>query len=454
MAYLPIPDEHRDAMLEAVGVRSVEELFADIPECSLLGRPLVLPQGLSELELTARLAELARRDRGATDLVSFMGAGCYDSFVPSIVDATISRPEFFTAYTPYQPEVSQGTLQAIYEFQSYMVRLTGMDVANASMYDGATAMVESCLLAAHATGRRRVVVSGALHPEWLETLDTYATAGLVEPVVVPVVDGRTDLRAAADLVADAACLVIADPSFLGTIEYLGEAARLAHDAGALLVACADLTLSGVLRPPADFGADIVVGEGQPIGNAMSYGGPGFGFFAARQEYLRRMPGRIVGRTVDAEGATGFVLTMQTREQHIRREKATSNICSNHALNALAATVHLATLGPDGLRETGRAAVAKAHYLRDALLATGRFSAPWDAPFAREFALRFDGDVAGLQEAALDAGFLAGVSLARFPQLAPVLGRPVDDLMLFAVTEKRTRAQIDAFVAFVREVSAS
>ena len=254
----------------------------------------------------------------------------------------------------------------------------------------------------------------------------------------------------APLLEDAACLVVADPSFLGTLEDLPEAARLAHGAGALLVVATDLSLMGILEPPSASGADVVVGEGQPLGNPMSFGGPGFGFFAARSQYLRRMPGRIVGRTVDAEGARGFVLTMQTREQHIRREKATSNICSNHALNALAATVHLCMLGPEGLAQTGRAAVAKALYLRDALVATGRFSAPWDAPFAREFVLRFDGDVAKMQAAALEAGYLAGVALHRFPELEEILGVPLDDLVLFAVTEKRTREEMDAFV---KEVAA-
>jgi glycine dehydrogenase subunit 1 len=448
LSQLPIPDEHRDAMLAAVGVSSVEDLFADIPAGVRLQRELELPAGLSEMGLTARLEDLARRDAGASTLVSFMGAGCYDSFVPAIVDSTVSRPEFFTAYTPYQPEVSQGTLQAIYEHQSYVCRLTGMDVANASMYDGATAMVEACLLAAHFTGRRRVVISGGVHPEWIETLRTYAAAGLLDPVVLPVEHGRTRFDVAEPLLEDAACLVVADPGFLGTLEDLRAASALCVKAEALFVVTTDLSLMGVLEPPSAFGADVVVGEGQPLGNAMSFGGPGFGFFAARYQYLRRMPGRIVGRTVDAEGARGFVLTMQTREQHIRREKATSNICSNHALNALAATVHLAMLGPQGLAETGRAAVAKAHYLRDALLATGRFSAPWDAPFAREFVLRFQGDVAAMQAAALEGGYLAGVSLARFPGLEEIVGMPVGDLVLFAATEKRTRAQIDEFVKVV------
>jgi glycine dehydrogenase subunit 1 len=448
MAYLPIPEEHRAQMLEAVGVSSVSDLFADIPACSLLDRPLALPAGMSEMELSAHLAGLARRDTPTSRLVSFLGAGCYDTFVPAIVDSTVSRPEFFTAYTPYQPEVSQGTLQAIYEYQSYVTRLTGMDVANASMYDGATAMVEAALLAVHQTGRKRVVVSGSVHPEWIETLRTYAEAGLMEPVVAYVQRGVTQVDALGPLLVDAACLIVADPDFFGNLEDLAAAGEKAHEAGALFVVATDLSLLGVLAPPGEYGADVVVGEGQPLGNAQSYGGPGFGFFAACQKFLRRMPGRIVGRTVDVDGADAFVLTMQTREQHIRREKATSNICSNHALNALAALVHLAMLGPRGLAETGTAAVAKAHYLRSALIATGRFSAPWDVPFAREFVLRYDGDVAAMQDAMLARGYLAGVALSRFAMEREILDTVTDDLVLFAVTEKRTRVELDAFAGEV------
>jgi glycine dehydrogenase subunit 1 len=445
MAYLPIPAEHRSAMLAAVGVESVEELFDDIPACSRLDRPLALPAALSEMELSAHLDGLAGRNAGASKLVSFMGAGCYDTWVPPLVDSVVSRPEFFTAYTPYQPEVSQGTLQAIYEFQSFVCRLTGMDVANASMYDGATAMVEAALLASHFTRRKRVVVAGTVHPEWRGTLRTYARAGLVEPVVAPVRDGLTDVSALSALVADAACVIVADPNFVGGLEDLAAIGEIAHGAGALFVVATDLSLAGVLAPPSQAGADVVVGEGQPLGNSMSFGGPGFGFFAARKQYLRRMPGRIAGRTVDVDGRPGFVLTMQTREQHIRREKATSNICSNHALCALAATVHLSLLGPQGLAEMGKRAVASAHYLRHRLLATGRFTAPWDAPFAREFALRFDGDVAAMRETMLERGFLAGVDLARFAGLADALGVKASDLVLFATTEKRTRDEIDRFV---------
>lgn len=420
-------------MLRAVGATSVDELFEVIPPEVRLTRPLGLAAGLGEIELAAHVDGLARDN--TTGLVSFLGAGCYDHYVPAIVDAIVSKPAFFTAYTPYQPEVSQGTLQAIYEYQSMICALTGMDVANASMYDGATAFVEAALMAARLTRRDRVVVSEAAHPEWIEVLRTYALAETIDVVTCPAERGVTDLAALAGLVQDAAAVLVTSPAFLGTLEDQSALAAVAHDAGALLVVGTNPLLLGVLEPPASFGADIVVGEGQPLGNAQSFGGPGFGFFACREQFIRQMPGRVVGRTVDVDGNPGFVLTMQTREQHIRREKATSNICSNHSLNALAASVYLSALGREGLAGVARACIEKAHYLRDALVATGRFTAVTDAPFAHEFALRYEGDVVAMQAALLERGFLAGLDLGRFSQ-AHV------GVVLFAVTEKRTRLQMD------------
>jgi glycine dehydrogenase subunit 1 len=442
MRFIPVTPEQQEAMLTVIGVPAVSDLFEVIPSEVRLARPLDMAGGITELELARRLGELSASDLDASQVVSFLGAGCYDHFVPAIVDAVVSKPEFFTAYTPYQPEISQGTLQAIYEYQSLVCLLTGMDVANASMYDGASALAEAGWLAVHATGRRRIVVASTIHPEWREVLDTYATAGELEVVTAPSNDGVLDLGALPALAADAAAVLVADPDFFGNLEPIADVGEIAHAAGALFVVAANPILAGVLAPPSLAGADVVVGEGQPLGNAMSFGGPGFGFFACRQQHLRRMPGRIVGRTVDHDGRPAFVLTMQTREQHIRREKATSNICSNHALNALAAGVYLSSLGPEGLAEVGRACVAKAHHLRAELIGTGRFSAPWERPFAHEFALRYDGDVAAMQKAMLDRGFLAGLDLARFS--AGDAG-----LVLFAVTEKRTRAEMDAFV---REVA--
>ncbi len=449
-------------MLELVGVDDVGGLFDVIPEDVRLDRPLGLPPGMSEMDLRAHLGRLAGRGQGASGLVCLAGAGCYDHYVPSIVDHVLRKPEFFTAYTPYQAEVSQGTLQVMYEFQSMICELTGMDVANASMYDGATAMTEAAMMAVRVTRRPRVLVSRAVHPEWRDVLRTYAAGGVLSVEEVPVERGATDLDAlATSLDEDVAAVLVSDPGFYGLLEDMEAVSRLAHDAGALLVVDVNPALLGVMEPPSVRGADIVVGEGRPLGGAMSFGGPGLGLFAARQEHLRRMPGRIAGRTVDSKGREAFVLTVQTREQHIRRERATSNICSNHALNALAAAVYLEAVGEHGLREVGIACLSKARYLREALLVTGRFSDPFGAafgtaadasaaadtadaasrPFAHEFTLRYAGDAASMQEAMLERGYLAGVRPARF-------GDRVDahpDDVLLAVTEKRTREELDAFV---------
>jgi glycine dehydrogenase subunit 1 len=424
-------------MLRAVGVAGIDELFESVPEAVRLGRPLDLPDGLSEMETAAALRALADANTPASGLVSFAGAGCYDHYIPAIVDHVVRRPEFFTAYTPYQPEVSQGTLQNIYEFQTMICELTGMDVANASMYDGATSFVEAALMSSRVTKRHKVVVAGSVHPEWRVVLDTYAASGNIEVVTCPVEDGLVTAAAAALLVdGSTAALLVSSPNFLGHLEDLAALGEVARAAGALFVVSVNPILSGVLEPPSSFGADIVVGEGQPLGNAMSLGGPGLGFFACRHAHLRQLPGRIVGRTVDVDGTGAFVLTMQTREQHIRREKATSNICSNHALNALAAAVYLSAVGPTGLEGVGRACVAKAHYLREALLATGKFDAPYSAPFANEFALRYSGDPAAMHAEMVRRGFVAGVDLGA-------IDPGMDGLVLFAVTEKRTKAEMDS-----------
>jgi glycine dehydrogenase subunit 1 len=459
MRHIPVTCEQREAMLRAVGVSTVDELFATVPEGLRLDRALDLPEAMGEIELTAHLGGLASANQPATGLVSFLGAGCYDHHIPSVVDHIVSKPEFFTAYTPYQPEASQGTLQAIYEYQTGICELTGMDVANASMYDGATAFVEAALMACRVTKRSKVVCAPTVHPEWQNTLVTYAEANTFEIAQFPApdfergamrVDDAEGHGLAAVLGDDVAAVLVQSPNFFGNFEDLAEIGRLAHDAGALFVVAVNPILLGVVEPPSVLGADIVVAEGQPLGSAMSYGGPGLGIFACREELMRQMPGRIVGRTVDVDGNRAFVLTLSTREQHIRREKATSNICSNHALNALAAGVYLAAVGTEGLAGIASACVAKAHYLRDALLATRRFSAPWDTPFGYEFALLWDGDVASMHDAMLRRGYLAGASVAdveaEWPTgLLPAVG---EDLVLFAVTEKRTRAEMDAFVAEV------
>ncbi|NTW27810.1 MAG: aminomethyl-transferring glycine dehydrogenase subunit GcvPA [Coriobacteriia bacterium] len=448
MRYIPVTSEQREAMLRAVGVPTADSLFDVIPVGVRLEDGLNLPDGLGEMELTNRLKRMAGANTPSSEMVSFLGAGCYDHYIPSVVDHVISKPEFFTAYTPYQPEVSQGTLQAIYEYQSMICLLTGMDVSNASMYDGATALVEAALMACRVTKRHRVLVAGTVHPEWRETLSTYAEAGGLNVDRFGISGGLTD-RVHLDTLleaGDVAAVLVACPNFFGNLEDLEEIGHMAHGAGALLVVAANPILLGVLEPPSSFGADIVVGEGQPLGNPMSYGGPGLGFFACREGHVRQMPGRLVGRTKDVDGNMAFVLTLSTREQHIRREKATSNICSNHALNALTAGVYLAATGQQGLAGIAHTCVARAHYLRERLLATGTFSAPWDASFGYEFALTYRGDGVAMQSAMLKRGYLAGQRVADLaPELPAEAGAPDSELMLFAVTEKRSRAEIDAFV---------
>ncbi len=455
MRHIPVTCEQREGMLRALGVASPAELYADVPESARLGRPLELPEAMSEIELAAHLRVLAGHNDPAAACVTFSGGGVYDHYVPSVVEHVLRRPEFFTAYTPYQPEVSQGTLQAIFEYQTMVCELTGMDVANASMYDGATALVEAALMACRVTRRSRVVCAPTVHPEWQRTLATYAVAGDREVDYSLAVDAAMGVCDPLDEAAgvqrlceegDVAAVLVQSPNFFGCMEDIREMGRVAHEAGALLVVAANPMLLGVLESPGALGADIVVGEGQCFGNAMSFGGPGLGIFACRQEHVRQMPGRLVGRTVDADGRTAYVLTLSTREQHIRREKATSNICSNHALNALAAGAYLAAVGTEGLAGIGRACIAKAHYLRERLVGTGRFEAAWDGPFAHEFALRYDGDVSGMLSAMFERGYLAGVEVAGFAAEWPAGMPPVSDegLVLLAVTEKRTRSEMDAF----------
>jgi glycine dehydrogenase subunit 1 len=460
MDYVPHSEADVAAMLATVGAATVEDLFAEVPEAVRLRRPLDLPAGLSEVELLAELRAAAARTTPASELVSFLGAGIYDHYVPAIVGTIVGRSEFQTAYTPYQPERSQGVLQSIFEFQTAICELTGMEVANASMYDAGTALAEASFLAGAQTRRGRIVVSDGVHPEYREVLATESAAYGPRPVAVGLAPGgRTDgeaLRAAID--ADTAAVVVQQPNFFGALEDVGEAARLAHEAGALLVVVADPVSLGLLETPGALGADVVVGEAQSFGNAMSYGGPGLGFMAVSTKLMRRVPGRLVGETRDLEGRRGFVLTLQTREQHIRRERATSNICSNHALNALAALVHLAWLGKQGLPELAETCLHRAVYLRERLLALPGVTAHTEGPIFREFAVRLPLPAKELVGALVPKGFLAGVPLgwtAGFMTGAVGAdGTPaaaLDDVLLLAVTEKRTRAEIDALVDAVADV---
>jgi glycine dehydrogenase subunit 1 len=438
MPYIPNTPEDQQTMLAAIGVASIEALFASVPAELRLNRELNLPPALGELELTEHLAELASKNVSGTGAACFLGGGAYDHFIPAVVDFVAGRSEFYTAYTPYQPEASQGTLQAIFEYQTLIAQLTGMDVSNASLYDGGSAVAEAVLMARSATNRpRRVVATRSVHPEYREVIATYLANLNAELVTVPTPEGTVHPESLAAAVDDStACVVVQHPNFFGCLEDVRTCARIAHEAGSLLVAAVDPISLGLLARPADYGADIVVAEGQSLGNPMSFGGPYLGILACREQFVRRMPGRLVGQTVDRRGNRCWVLTFQTREQHIRREKATSNICTNQGLLALRAAVYLATMGPHGMRSVAELCVQKARYALERLTSGGGLRPAFDQPVFKEFVVRADdGQVEPLLERALGEGILAGVPLARwYPELA--------DCFLVAVTEKRTRAQID------------
>lgn len=444
MNFLPNTDRDRAEMLEACGIRSVDELFSDIPEAVRLRRPLDLPVPLSEMELDAHLRELAGRNAVAGQALSFLGAGAYEHYLPKVVGEVLGRSEFYTAYTPYQPEVSQGTLEAIYEYQSYVAALTGLDVSNASLYDGGTAVAEAAAIALAHTRRQKLLVAGTVHPEYREVLKTYALHWNAEIVELPATDGALDVAAvAARIDENTAAVIVQNPNFLGRIEAGRELAEAAHAKKALCVVVANPVALGLLEAPGAYGADLCVGEGQPLGIPLGFGGPYLGFMAAKEELVRRMPGRIVGGTVDRDGKRAYVLTLQTREQHIRREKATSNICSNEALCALAFTVHLSLLGPEGLKQMAGLCLQKAHYAAETLGRLPGFSLAFDRPFFHEFVLRCpkapDQLVAGLAR----RGILPGLPLGRYYQ-------DLADSLLVCVTETKSKADIDRLAQALAE----
>lgn len=430
-------------MLDVIGLQSLNDLFSNLPEDIRLTRPLAIGNAQSETEVNRALKALTKQNADVENYTCFLGAGAYDHFIPAVVDSLLSRQEFYTAYTPYQPEISQGTLQAIFEYQSMICMLTGMDFSNASMYDGASAMAEASLIACRETRRSTVLVSRSVHPQSRETLRTYARFQNITVNEFGCTDGASNLTDMETELSNGnvAAVVIQTPNFFGIIEDLTEMERLAHAAGALLVVCCDPISLALLRAPGEIGADIVVGEGQALGTPLSYGGPYLGFFAAKEKLLRKMPGRIVGQTVDRNNNPGFVLTMQTREQHIRREKATSNICSNEALCALAAAIYLTAMGAKGLKETAVQCLSKAKYAHDALIDTGLFKPLFSKPFFKEFALTYTGDVSTLNEKLLNCGIIGGYELAK-----DYLEYP--NAWLVAVTEKRTKQEIDALVKAV------
>jgi glycine cleavage system P protein (glycine dehydrogenase) subunit 1 len=444
MPYLSHTPQDRQAMLDAIGVQSLDELFEMVPAELRLDRELDLPPAMGEMELSSQMSQLAARNTPAGEAVCFLGGGSYDHFIPAVVDFVASRGEFCTSYTPYQAEASQGTLQALFEYQTLVTQLTGMDVSNASLYDGGSAVAEAVLMAMGATRRwGKVVTAASVHPEYRQVLSTYLANLDTELTTIGTPQGTVSLDELAAAVDDrTACVVLEHPNFLGCLEEVEAAAKIAHQAGAVFVVSVDPISLGLLRRPGDYGADIVVAEGQPLGVPLGFGGPYLGIMACSERFLRRMPGRLVGQTVDRRGRRCWVLTLQTREQHIRREKATSNICTNQGLMALRATVYLAAMGPTGMRSTAELCLKKAHYAADRLTDAGFLQMAFDRPVFKEFTVRAtDGRVEELLAKAEEDGIFAGVPLGQwYPEL--------HDCFLVAVTEKRTREEIDRLVGEV------
>ncbi len=443
MRYIPNTAEVREEMLRELGFDSVDSLFSAIPEGMRLRRPLDLPAPMSEKALLEYLGRLGAQNASSRSHACFLGGGSYRHFIPAVVPSLVSRGEFLTAYTPYQPEVSQGTLQAMYEFQTFVCLLTGMDVSNASMYDGASAVAEAVLMARRITGRDRFLVAESLHPEYRDVLRTYTTYLGVELVSVPfdAKSGRIDPDALEALAAGGAGgLVIQSPNFFGVVEETERLAGVVHGQGGLLISSFNEPFSlGLLKSPGEQGADIVAGEGQAFGNPVSFGGPGLGLLATKKKYVRNMPGRIVGRTEDVRGKSGFVLTLSTREQHIRREKATSNICSNEGLCALAATVFLSALGRRGLHRAARQNAAKAHWLRERILSLPGYSALFSGPVFNEFAVKGPESPGRLRRRLAKAGILGGLHLGTW--FGSLKGG-----LLFCVTEDNTREEMERLVS--------
>ena len=440
MNFIPNSAEQRQDMLARLGVKHVSELFSDIPANLQLNRPLDIPQGLVEQDLVRHVRGLAKQNAHAGEYLSFLGAGAYEHYVPSFVDHMLLRSEFYTAYTPYQPEISQGTLTAIYEYQTMVCELTGMDVANASMYDGASALAEAALMACDSTRRNQIILSATVHPDFKEVVRTYLLGQGVELLEIPFTNGVSDLSQLEQQISNkTAAVLMQNPNFFGCLEDGAKLAEVAHAAGALLVAAVNPVSLGLLKAPGEYGADIVVGEGQPFGNPVSFGGPFLGFFACKEKYMRRMPGRIVGATVDRNGKRAFVLTLQAREQHIRREKATSNICSNEALCALAFTMHLSALGKAGIGKLARLNLQKAHYAADQIAQLPGFEIALTAPYFNEFMIKTALEPAKITTQLLKEKIVGGLDMGRFfPEFK--------NHLLFCVTETKSKKDIDRLVA--------
>lgn len=437
--YLPMTEQDKKGMLETIGVNSIDELFSNIPEEVRFKGSLNLKAPLAEHELIKEFSRLAQLNKDLKANVSFLGAGVYDHYIPVIVDHVISRSEFYTAYTPYQPEISQGELQAIFEFQTMICELTGMEVANSSMYDGGTALAEAAALSAGQTNRKKVLISKAVHPEYRTVLNTYARGQHLEVIEIAIENGKTDLNdLKSKMSEDVACFVVQYPNFLGQVESLKEIEEIVHANKAMFVVSSNPLALGLLTPPGEFGADIVIGDVQPFGIPAQFGGPHCGYFAVTKKLMRKVPGRLIGQTVDEDGKRGFVLTLQAREQHIRREKATSNICSNQALNALAAAVAMTALGKKGLKEMALQNVAKAQYAKKKLEELG-LKSPYNGSFFNEFVIDCGKSVKEINEKLLQKGIIGGFDLGNdYPELS--------GHMLVAVTELRTKEEIDLFAS--------
>lgn len=438
MPYLFNTPDDQQAMLEAIGVASIEELFTQVPEQHQLKRPLNIPPAMGELELTQAMSQMAMKNGHAGNLVCFLGGGSYDHFIPAVVDNVASRGEFYTSYTPYQPEVSQGNLQAMFEYQTLICQIAGLDVSNASLYDGGSAAAEAALMCLGTTKRYgKIIVPDTVHPEYRQVLTTYLENTETELVVLKTENGIVQAEAVQAAVDDqTACVILQNPNFFGCVEAVQEIADVVHAAGALLVVAFDPISVGRLKRPGDLGADIAIAEGQALGSPMSYGGPYLGIMACKESFVRRMPGRIAGQTIDRRGNRCWVLTLQTREQHIRRDKATSNICTNQGLFALRASIYLSCLGPQGLQETADLCLQKSHFAAELLRQNERFELAWQAPHFKEFVVRDrENKVEQLLNSAHQQGILAGVPLGQwYPEL--------NDCFLVTVTEQRTRDEIE------------
>ncbi|MFH1422523.1 MAG: aminomethyl-transferring glycine dehydrogenase subunit GcvPA [Planctomycetota bacterium] len=448
MDYIQHTDSDIKKMLDKIGISSIEELFESVPEKIRFNGKLSLPNAHSELELRKKLEELAAKNISAgTKNVCFLGGGCYDHAVPAVVDTITSRGEFYTAYTPYQPEASQGTLQSIFEYQTVICELTGMEVSNASHYDGGTAFAEALIMAYNLNPKRnKILVSKTTHPEYRQIAKTYTAPFPVEIIDVDFQDGKTDLEKLKSLAKkdETLCIAFQTPNFFGCIEECFEISKIARSVDALLVTAVDPISLAILAPPGAYDADIAVGEGQPLGCEMYFGGPHFGFFTTKSKYIRKIPGRLISETVDTNGKRAFVMTLMTREQHIRREKATSNICTNQALMAMRGLIYLVALGKKGLKETAELCTQKAHYAYEVLSKQKGFAPRFNAPFMREFALKCPKPAAQIIEQLTKSGFSVGPDLGKwYPELK--------DTLLIALTEKRTKEEIDSLVAVLAKV---